>query len=117
MPAYGAPVHAVYPGDKVTMWDGTETAAEGLESVAVGRGFGPGGDVGISFFVTGLPSDAEITIECAANDVDAEYTPCGTIGPDANGNGSYTDIGRAQFYRAVLSTYASGDMPGLVATR
>mgnify|MGYP003704400921 CR=1 FL=1 len=37
-------------------------------------------------------------------------TTLSTITADANGNGAYTDIGRAAFYRAVLN-YTSGTMP------
>ncbi|MDE2099623.1 MAG: hypothetical protein KGL39_20390 [Patescibacteria group bacterium] len=123
MPTYGTPqaggvVTSLSPGDKgYQLFNGTEVAAQGLKSVSVARGGAFAGDNGISFFASGMPLTSVIQIQASNDDVDGHYTVVGTINPDANGNGAYTDIGRAGFYRAVLSTYVSGAMPVVVADR
>lgn len=112
MPAYGTRPVSLVPGDKWTLFDGTEAVAEGLESMAIARGYSPSGDdAGTSFFATGLAADMVIDIQAAAVDDDDEYLMVGQITDDGNGNGAYTDIGRPGFYRAVITTYSAGDMP------
>ena len=132
MPAYGIaqPGYNVYPnqglnltsvisGESFTLFDGTETAAQGLKSVAFTRGPAPGivADNGITFYVSGGPAGAVVEIEGANINADGDYVVLNSITLDANGNGAYTDIGRASFFRAVLSTYTSGPMPIVTAQR
>ena len=132
MPSYGTPqagyngppdqglnIRAVYPGDSYTLFDGTETGAEGLKSVSFARAMSPSSDdAGCSFFVSGMEATTEVDIQGANEDLDGSYTTLNTITADAGGNGSYTDVGRAQFYRAVLSTYGGGDdMPVVTVQR
>lgn len=118
MPAYGTRPVSLVPGDKFTLFDGTETKAEGLKSMSFSRGYSPSGDdAGSSFLAAGMHEDDEIDIQVANNDVDAEYFAVGTIGPDASGLGAYTDIGRAGWYRAVLRVSGGGDMPTLTVQR
>ena len=114
----GLNVAVLYPGDPYTLFDGTETVASNLKSVAIQRGPSPAaGDNGISFYAKGMASDMIIDIQGAPRDVEAEYTTLWQITADASGLGAYTDIGRALCYRAVISTYTSGTMPTLKVQR
>ena len=114
----GLNLTSVIPGEPYTLFDGTETKAGGMKSVAFARGHGPAlTDAGMSFLAAGMAATDEIDIQAANNDVDAEYLAVGTIGPDASGLGAYTDIGRAAFYRAVLRVSGGGDMPTLTVQR
>jgi hypothetical protein len=125
MPAYNvrqpAGLAALTPGDgPYVMFDGTETPATTLASVAFARGSGGiGPPQGITFSATGLPSGCTVDIQVSETDVDGDYwTPNGaTIGGDANGNGGYTDIGYSAFYRAKISAYTTGAMPVVKAQR
>lgn len=130
MPTYGIPqsgysatsglnLTSVVPGDSFTLFDGTETPASGLKSVAFSRGYSPGAsDNGISFDCSGMPSGSVIDIQAANQDLDASYSSVsGGLTPDANGNATYTDVGRSAFYRAVLTTYTTGAMSKVIAQR
>lgn len=118
-PNQGLNLTSIVPGDSYTLFDGTETPVQGLASVAFSRGPSPSGaDNGISFFVTGLKSDETVDIQASNTDLDADYySVSGSLTPDTNGNAAYTDVGRAAFYRAILSTWVSGTMPVVKATR
>lgn len=131
MPAYGVNqsgsntagqsknLTSLQPGDSMTLWDGTETAAGGAASVAFSRGPAVGGaDNGTSFDFTGMDAASVVDVQVSNLDVAADYiTVSGGLTPDANGNAAYTDIGRSAFYRVVLTTYVSGAMPKCVAQR
>lgn len=111
-PDAGLNLTCLVPGDHLTLFDGTETPVQGIKSVAFSRGYSPGAsDNGTTFTVYGMPSTATIDVQVSNDDVDGHYVTVNTISPDANGNGFYTDIGRAAFYRVTLSAYASGAMP------
>jgi|SRR5689334_738857 len=87
-------------GDSYTLLDGTESiSGDAPKSVAFARGEQGSGDNGMSFFASGMASTGSVDIEASNADVDALYTVVGSISPDANGNGAYTDVGRAAFYR------------------
>lgn len=101
---------ALYPGDYMTLFDGTEVVANGLKSAAFARGSGASG-VGQTFNLSGMPVGMTVDVQCAATDVDADYFTVNTISPDANGNGAYTDVGYSPFYRFKISAYTSGAMP------
>lgn len=106
------------PGDKFTLFDGTETPVSGLRSVAFSRGCNPGGGTApTSFTASGMASDMRIDITSANDNVAADYVVQITLAPDANGNASYTDQGNSEFWSGVLSTYSSGAMPILKAQR
>lgn len=111
-------IAVLYPGDPYTLFSGTETPVQGMTSVAFQRGPSPSGDNGISFFAQGMPSTSAIDIQASATDSDLDYqSVSGTLTPDANGNVAYTDVGRALFYRVILTTYVSGSMPVVKAQR
>ncbi len=117
-PVPGLNLTSIIPGDSYTLFDGTETPAQGLASVAFSRGYSPGvSDNGVTFYVTGLPASATVDIQGSDTDIDGDYTQLWQISPDTNGNGAYTDVGRPAFYRALLSTYSSGAMPVCKAQR
>lgn len=117
---YGAlsPIASLIPGEKISMFDGTETAAANLKSAAFSRGNAGGQpDSGITFAASGMPAGSVIQIQGSLTDVDGDYYVIFTMNPDANGNAVYTDVGYSTFYRAVLSTYIGGAMPILKAQR
>lgn len=130
MPAYGVPqsgynansaknLTSLQPGDPgLVLWNGTETATTGAASVAFSRGPAVGGgDNGTSLDFTGVVAGTTVDVQVANLDVDGDYsTVSGGLTPDANGNCTYTDIGRSAFYRAIL-TVANGTMPKCVAKR
>lgn len=107
----GLNVRDVSPGASLTLFDGTETPALNLASVAFARS----GGAGMTFLASGMPSDMTIDIEAALEDVDAKYSSISTISPDANGNGTYTDVGYSAFYRGIISA-ASGSSPAVMPT-
>lgn len=123
MPVYGVAqaggqLTSVIPGNGFTMFNGTETAVQGLRSVAFSRGYSPSGDdAGSTFYASGMPSGSVIQIQGSNTDLEADYLVIGTLTPDTNGNAAYTDIGRAAFYTGVLSTYTTGTMPILKVQR
>jgi hypothetical protein len=88
-----------------------------MKSLAFARAMGGApADNGITFYASLLPAGSVVEIEGANENVDASYQVLATLSPDANGNASYTDIGRAAFFRAVLST-AGNIMPRVIAHR
>lgn len=101
---------ALYPGDYMTLFSGTEVAALGAASAAFARGSGASGS-GQTFNLSGVPAGMTVDVQCAATDVDADYTSLVTLTPDANGNAAYTDEGYSPFYRYKISAYTSGPMP------
>lgn len=131
MPLYGVPqagwnlspfqglnLTCIIPGDSFTLFDGTETPSAGLKSVAVNRGISPSyTDTGLTVYVAGAPSGCTVAVEGSNIDKDGDYFSISTISPDANGNGAYTDTGRAAFYRVVLATYTGGAMPVVTIQR
>jgi len=118
-PDQGKNLTSIIPGDAYTLFDGTETPENGMASVAVNRGIAPAfTDQGITFYVTG-GADPSTTIDIQGSniDADADYYTLATITPNAAGNGAYTDVGRAAFYRAKLSAYSTGNMPIVTTQR
>lgn len=120
-PNQGKNLTSVISGESFTLFDGTETAAAGLKSVAFTRGPAPGivADNGITFYCHGDATSAGQVVEIQGSNVDTDtaYVTLSSITLDSAGNGDYTDIGRASFFRAVLSTFASGTMPKVTAQR
>lgn len=121
MPLYGTAQAGgfptvIYPGDNYTLFDGTETAASGLISIAFYRGHAPGGigDNGTSFDASGVPSGMTIDIQVANEDITGSYYTVGTLSSTTL---AYTDVGRSAYYRAKISAYTSGSMPRLNAQR
>lgn len=118
-PNQGLNLTALIPGDFYELFTGAETPSNGLASVAIVRGTAPAfTDNGITFYVTGgADTSTKIDIQGSNIDSDGDYYTLDTITPDANGNGAYTDVGRAAFYRAKLSAYSTGKMPIVTVQR
>lgn len=118
-PNQGKNLTALIPGDFFELFTGAEEPADGLASVAIVRGTAPAfTDNGITFYVTGGPdASTKIDIQGSNIDEDGDYFTLETITPDTNGNGAYTDVGRAAFYRAKLSAYSTGAMPVVTVQR
>lgn len=107
----GGVLTALYPGDSMVLFDGTETPASGLKSVAFNRGPSPSSDdAGSTFYIAGIPPQMTVDVQGANADVDGQYLTLTTLSPDANGNAAYTDIGRAAYFRLKVSAYTSGAM-------
>lgn len=121
-PNLGLNLTSLSPGDgPLTLFDGTETPAAGLKSIAFSRGPSPGGaDNGTTFKLRGMPVGMTVDVQCAEADVDADYTSVQTLSPSTTpdtGNAAYTDTGRSAFYRFYISAFTSGAMPVGTAER
>ncbi len=119
-PNQGLNITALEVGESTTLFNGTETPAASLASVAIARGYagsGGGSDNGITFNVKGMPSGMTIDIQVAGHDIDGEYYTVATLSGDTNGNTAYPDVGRSPFYRAKILAYTSGTMPTVTANR
>ena len=121
MPLYGVAqaggvLTAVYPGEHFVLFNGTETPAAGVKSVAFNRAKGPLGPLPQVFTATfAAAPTATVVIQGSNDDVDAHYqTLSGNI---TTQTGYYADLGEFAFYRAVLSAYASGGMPAVTVQR
>ena len=118
----GLNLTSLIPGDlELTLFDGTETPAAGLKSIAFSRGYSPGAsDNGITFTVIGMPTGMTVDVQASAKDIDGDYTSIATLSPSTTpdtGNAAYTDVGRSTFYRLYMSAYTTGAMPTAVAQR
>ncbi len=118
-PNQGKNLTSIIPGDSYTLFDGTETLADSLTSVAVNRGTSPGfTDNGITFYMTGATTGTHVDIQGSNIDADADYLTLATLNGDASGgNDAYTDVGRAAFYRAKVSASGGGAMPIVTTQR
>ncbi len=98
-PNQGKNLSSVEVGEILTLLDGTETFGEVTTSIDFARGVNGTDDNGCSFFASGGTLGDTVGIEASAVDEDDKYTEVGSMSLDANGNGAYTDVGRAAFYR------------------
>lgn len=119
MPAYaaGATRTPLFPGDQpLVLFNGSETVAQGLASIPFWRGPSPSSnDGGTSFLATGMASD--MTIDVQASNDDVTYVTTQSMSADTDGHGGTSDAGRSQFYRVLISTYTTGTMPVVTASR
>lgn len=138
MPAFGIPqagnfpspnqglnLTSLYPGDSLLLWDGTETAVLGAASIAFARAERGSTDCGSTFSLTGMPATMTVDVQvCSAPPggfasvaaMAAAFNSVVTLAPDTTGTATYTDIGRSQFYRFLISAYSSGAVPvGMVS--
>lgn len=128
-PISGLNLTDLRPGDNLTLLDGTETVVTGSASVAFARGNGQAGtDAGSSFFISGCPNGSTINIQGSAGIPYSDPPAPNTLanfdasfqtlpGATVVGNGAYTDIGRALFYRIQIGTLVGGDAPVVVVSR
>lgn len=116
MPLYTSPFSPteVVQGDKYTLFDGTETPASGTKSAAINIGVGYGKKPQVIVFTTqfGTSPTAEVDIQAANENVEASYQTIFTGG--GLQQEFYADQGGFAFYRANLSSYASGGMPKVI---
>jgi hypothetical protein len=120
MPVYGVAqaggvLTAVYPGESFKLFDGTETAALNLKSIAFNRA--PGNMMSAQqVFTATFPSapTATVSIQGSNDDVDAHYQ---TLGQITTQTGNYADYGEFKFYRAQLTVYSAGGMPTVIVQR
>ena len=126
MPAYSLlNVPCLDVGQSLKMFDGTETPAVGLKSIAFARGTQGSDDTGTTFDGSGLPAGMTIDVQVTNAPVnaaqDATFHTVSTLSPSGgspdSGNIAYTDIGRSAFYRLYVSAYTSGAMPTVIAQR
>ncbi len=112
---------AVYPGDKYTLFDGTESPSAGLKSVAFNRAPGNGQSNGMVFAINFASAPtATVQIQASNDDTDANYITISTVTfpltPAVNGSW-FADYSEFKFYRAVLSAYSAGGMPVVTVQR
>lgn len=123
MPLYSSTINppCLDVGRSLVMFDGTETPAIGLKSIAFARGTQGSDDAGTTFDGSGLPAGMTIDVQVANLNVDADYHTVSTLSPSGgspdSGNIAYTDTGRSAFYRLYVSAYTSGAMPIVIAQR
>lgn len=125
-PNQGLNVTSVQPGQSLVLFDGTEAAALDLASVAFARGLQGSSDNGFTINITGMPVGMTVDVQACSPPAGGfasvaamgnAFSSVATIGPDANGNGFYTDVGRSAFYRLLISAYVSGTTPIAVVQR
>ena len=105
------------PAESLTLFDGTETPAAGLTSLAFIRGPSPSlADAGMTFQIDFLSAPtATILVQGSNIDVEADYE---TLWPSINTQfDNYTDTTRWKFYRVKLSAYQAGGMPVVTVQR
>ena len=115
----GGVLTAVYPGEKFTLFDGTESPASGTKSVAFNRAPGNGQTNGQVFTVTFASSaTATVLVQASNDDVEAHYQTVATLAfAGVTTPGYYADSGEFKFYRANLSAYTGGGMPTVIVQR
>ncbi len=119
MRLYGSagPLTAVSPGDRITLFDGTEAPAALVTSLEFVRAPGPTQvPAGIVFTIdfAAAPTDS-LLIQGANVDLEADYQ---TLFTSTNTQHDYYhDAGNFLYYRAKLNTYAAGGMPVVIAQR
>ena len=117
-------------GNPLTLMDGTEVVATGSASIHFSAGPDPGGVVNTSFFVQGCSNGSEWTIQSSngPSTADSPGVPTSTInafgatfqnlpGSDTVGNGTYTDVGSAIWYRFYIKVLQAGDAPAVIVRR
>jgi hypothetical protein len=125
-PIAGLNITSLFPGDSIALFDGTETVALNLASIPFARAERGPTDGGSTFNLSGMPAGMTVDVQVCSSPaggfasvaaMNAAFNSVVTMTPDANGNGSYTDVGRSQFYRFLISGYSSGTMPVGVVQR
>ena len=119
MPLYGSQSGMptpVYPGQQFVLFDGTETPALGVKSVAFERVPNWDGHPSAMTFTAVFPNapTATVQIQASNDDIDANYQVMQSI---TTKQGFYPDYGELRFYRAVLSAYSAGLMPKIIVQR
>lgn len=119
-PNQGLNLTSLVPGQQVTLIDAADAVAGVFTSVAIGRGYkeaGGGATSPITFALSGAANGSVCIIEAAWQNnpptAATDYVQVGII----TGNGFYSDIGGAPFYRAVISIFEAGDVPVVTASR
>lgn len=131
-PEFGLNVVDLRRGDQYVMMDGTEVVATGSASVHFSAGPDPhgGGVINSSFYVQGCPNNTEWTIQGSngPSTADVPGSPVSLLtkfaatfqdlaGSDTIGNGTYTDVGSATWYRFHIKTLQAGDAPVVIVRR
>ena len=113
----GGVLTGLWPGDALTVFDGTETAAAGLTSLAFVRCAGPSQyPFNVGFQIIGVAAGSVVKIQASDVDTEADYQDVWiSTGPLALD--IYTDYSPWKFYRAKLSSYTSGAMPQILVQR
>ena len=113
----GGSLTALYPGDTMTLFNGTEAPAVGLASLAFERSPMASTDAGSTYSASGMPAGMTLDVQVANVDAAGNYTTVAQMTADANGNSAVTDAGRAKFARISMSAYTSGAMPIVTVQR
>ncbi len=113
----GGSLQAVLPGQRIILFDGTETPAALVKSLAFVPVPGPTQVPSPIVFTThfGAAPTATVLVQAANADVEAQYQ---TVFTSTNKQDDYyADAGGFAFYRVQLSAYVSGGMPVVIAQR
>jgi hypothetical protein len=107
----GGVATSLSPGESLTLFDGTESPAAGVTSLAFVRGPSPASDDAGTIFQTAFPTapTATLLVQGSNIDVEADYETLYTS--TSKQFDAYTDTARWKFYRLKLSAYSSGGMP------
>lgn len=117
MPLYNSvkPIY-LYPGQQLVLFDGTESPASGVKSIAFERAPTHDSLPSPMVFTVVFPSapTATLQIQASNDDVDANYQ---VVQPISTQQGYYSDQGQFRYYRLDLSAYTSGGMPKVICQR
>lgn len=119
-------------GDELVLMDGTEVLVSGSASVHFSAGPDPhgGGVINSSFYVQGCANGTTWTIQGSngPSTADMPGVPTSALtkfaatfqdlpGSGTTGNGTYTDVGSAIWYRLKIGTLQNGDNPVAIVRR
>jgi len=113
----GGSLQSVSPGERIVLFDGTETPAVGVTSLAFARAPGPIQSPAPMVFTNHFPAapTATVLVQASNVNVDAQFQ---TVYTSTNKQDDYyADYGAFAFYRMQLSAYTSGGMPVSIAQR
>ena len=113
----GGSLQSVSPGERIILFDGTETPVAGITSLAFARAPGlmqvPSGIV----FTMDFPAAFTGTMQIQGANWDTEASYHTLYTKDNTQSDYYQDAGNFMFYRAKVSAYTSGGMPVVIAQR
>lgn len=118
---------ALSPGDELALFNGTETIVEGSKSIhfALAQAGYPGAIAtfqvtGCTLTVISIQSSNGVaqavttgnpTVVQTPTNLDASFNTNATL---AAGNGAYSDQGGSMYYRVLVTTYGSGEVPVVI---
>ena len=113
----GGGLQSVSPGERIVLFDGTETPVANITSLAFARAPGPTQVPAGIVFSMDFAAAPTVTMQIQGANVDTELAYQTLYTKDNTQHDYYQDAGNFMFYRAKVSAYTSGGMPTVIAQR